>query len=328
MRIRDLLRARRADVAMSLIILVWGTNYIVAKDALSHLPPLAFNAIRFSLGLPVMALAARQAPGGIRVARQDVLRLIGLGMLGPLGYQFFFIQAIDRTTSTNTALLTSTAPMWTAVFSLLAGILVFRRPMLVGMAMSVTGVSLVVVGGSGSGFSLSHGALIGSGLALIAALVTALYNIQIKPLVDRYGSITVAVWVYGVTVIGLTITAAPDLLTLSAHNLPVRVWPNLFYSGVMSVGLGFLVESYAIKHIGPTRMSSYSNFTPIIAAISGILVMGDPLTIALLIGGALTMVGVLLVRRNTFLRLPDPEPAAESELTAARVPGVRPAEGR
>jgi drug/metabolite transporter (DMT)-like permease len=328
MRIQDLLRARRADVAMSLIILVWGTNYIVAKDALSHLPPLAFNAIRFALGLPVMVLAARRAPGGIRVAREDVLRLIGLGMLGPLGYQFFFILAIDRTTSTNTALLTSTAPMWTAIFSLLLGILVFRRPMLIGMVMSLLGVSLVVLGGSGSGFSLSHTALIGSGLALVAALVTALYNIQIKSLVDRYGSITVAVWVYAVTVIGLLIVAVPDLRTLSAENLPVRVWPNLFYSGVMSVGVGFLVESYAIKHIGPTRMSSYSNFTPIVAAVAGILVMGDSLTIALLIGGALTMTGVVLVRRNTYLRLPPTPPTSDPEPTAARVPGIRPAEGR
>lgn len=327
MRLHNLPRARRADLAMSLIILVWGMNYIVAKDALTHLPPLAFNAIRFVLGLPVLAFAAQRAPGGIRVARADVPRLILTGMIGPLGYQVLFILAISLTTSTNTSLLTNSAPMWTAVFSLALGILVIRRPMLIGLAMSVIGVSLVVLGGSGSGFSLSSASLLGSALALGGALVTAVYNIQVKPLVDRYGSTTVAVWVYVITMFGLLIVAAPDLRTLSADDLPVRVWPNLFYSGLLSSGVGFLVESYAIRQLGPTRMSSYTNFTPIVAAVGGIVIMGDPLTVALLIGGALTMAGVVLVRRNTYLRLP-PTPEPEPESTAARAPEIRPAEGR
>jgi drug/metabolite transporter (DMT)-like permease len=322
-----MLRTRRADVAMSLIIVVWAVHFIVVKDAITFLPSLAFNAIRFSLGLPVLLTAALRSSTGMRIARADVPRLLALGMIGPLGYQVFFALAIGRTTSTNTALLTSTAPMWTALFSLALGILVIRRPMLIGLAMSLMGVSLVVLGGADSGPSLSTTDLLGSLLALAGALVTAVYNISIKSLVDRYGSTTVAVWVYLITTVGLLIIATPDLLTLTADNLPVRVWPNLLYSGILSSGFGFLVESYAIRHIGPTRMSSYSNFTPVIAALAGILVMGDSLTVSLLIGGGLALGGVVLVRKNTYLRLSAAAPAHQPA-PAAPTPEIASAQGR
>ena len=326
-RFQDVLRTRRADVAMSLITVVWAVHFIVVKDAITYLPPLAFNAVRFSLGLPVLLTAALRSPAGMRLARADVPRLLALGLLGPLGYQFFFAMAIDRTTTTNTALLTSTAPMWTALFSLALGILVIRRPMLIGLSMSVIGVSLVVLGGAESGPSLSTTDLLGSTMALSGALCAALYNISIKPLVDRYGSTTVAVWVYMITMVGLFVIAAPDLLTLTADNLPLRVWPNLLYSGVLSSASGFLVESYAIRSIGPTRMSSYSNFTPVIAAVAGILVMGDSLTAGLLIGGGLALAGVVLVRKNTYLRL-SPTPPAPHPASAAPAREIASAQGQ
>ncbi|MBI5958583.1 MAG: DMT family transporter, partial [Chloroflexi bacterium] len=141
------------------------------------------------------------------------------------------------------------------------------------------------------------------------------YNISIKPLVDRYGSTTVAVWVYVITMIGLLVVAIPDLARLSADQLPPRVWPNLFYSGVLSCGLGFLAESYAIRALGPTRMSSYSNFTPIVAAAAGIAVLGESISLGVLAGGALTLIGVVLVRRNTYLRLPPAPVRAPAQST-------------
>ncbi len=49
--------------------LVWGVHYIVVKDALSDLAPLTFNAIRFSIGLPVILLAGLQRPAALRIAR-------------------------------------------------------------------------------------------------------------------------------------------------------------------------------------------------------------------------------------------------------------------
>lgn len=304
-------RLNRAEVSLSVIVVVWAVHFIVVKDAIDILPPLAFNALRFSLGLPLLLAAGLRSPSALRVDRRDIPRLLVLGMIGPLGYQIFFILGLDRTTSTNTALLVSTMPTWTALLTMALGIIMIRRQMITGVIMSLAGVALVILSQSGSGLSIAPSDLVGSGLALCGAIVAAWYNIMIKPLVDRYGSTAVAVWTYLITTGGLLLAAAPDLATLTADNLPLRVWPNLLYSGILSCGAGFLVENYALRRIGPARTASYYNFQPVIAAAAGVIVLGDPLTAGLVIGGVLVLWGVLVVRRNTYLRLPstpDPDP--------------------
>ena len=297
-------RMQRADVAMSLMVIVWGVHYIVVKDAFSNLAPLTFNAIRFMIGLPILLLAVARHPAALKIARRDALRLIPLGLIGPFGYQIFFVLGLARTTSTNTALLGSTMPLWTAVLTIALGIVVIRRQMIAGVVISVIGVVLVVLGSSGSTFSISGRDLVGSTLALGGAMVTAYYNIAVKPLIDRYGGTVVAVWTYTISTLGLIVVAAPDLFRLSPADVPVRVWPHLLFSGAISCAFGFLIENYSLRTLGPARTALYYNFTPLVAAVSGVVFMGDPLTLALLVGAGLTVAGTRIVRRNTWLRLP------------------------
>ena len=305
-----------ADIGIALMTLVWGVHYIVVKDALSDLAPLTFNAIRFSIGLPVILLAGLQRPAALRIARRDVPRLALLGLIGPFGYQIFFILGLERTTSTNTALLTATMPTWTALLTIVLGIIVIRRQMLVGVALSLIGVALVVAGQAEEGLSLSRSDLLGSSLALAAAMVTAVYNISIKPLVDRYGGTVIAFWTYCLTTAGLIVVASPDLFTLGGDSLTLRVLPNLLYSGILSCAFGFLIENFALHRIGPARTAAYYNVTPIVAAFAGVAILGDPLTLELIAGGALTLWGVTVVRRNTFLRLPVSQPEPEAHPAA------------
>ncbi len=302
-------RPQGADLAMSLIVIVWGVHYIVVKDAFDNLAPLTFNAIRFMIGLPILLLAVARQSSSLRLERRDALRLIPLGLIGPFGYQLFFVLGLARTTSTNTALLSSTMPLWTAILTIALGMVVIRRQMLIGVIMSLAGVTLVILGGAGSTLSISRSDLVGSGLALGAAIVVAYYNIAVKPLIDRYGGTVIALWTYIVSTLGLIVVSAPDLLTLTPAAIPVRVWPHLLYSGVLSCAMGFLVENYALHRIGPARTALYYNFTPLIAAVAGVAVMGDPVTVTLVAGAALTVIGTRIVRRNTWLRPSAARPA-------------------
>jgi drug/metabolite transporter (DMT)-like permease len=323
-RIKTRLGESRADVAMSLIVIVWGVHYIVVKDALSHFAPLTFNAIRFSLGLSILLIAALRNGSAMRIRREDMGKLLVLGLIGPFGYQVLFIQAMGRTTSTNVALLVATMPTWTALLTISMGIVMIRRQMIVGIVMSLIGVAFVVLGRAGASFSLSSDDLLGSGLILVAAMLSAIYNIHVKSLIDRYGGSVIAVWTYILTTVGLIIVASPQLIRLTAHDLPLRVWPNLLYSGLLSSAMGFLVEYYAIRRIGPPRTAAYYNFIPLVAAAAGVIIIGEPLSIGLIIGGSLVLSGVVIVRRNTYLRFPPPKPLPEPRDTAVRVsPAVK-----
>jgi drug/metabolite transporter (DMT)-like permease len=301
----------RADLAMTIIIMVWGFHYIVLKEGVSEIAPLTYNALRFAVGLPVISLVAVRHPSIVHISRQDVWKIVVINLFGSVAYQALLTWSIKLTTATNVALLAATSPAWVALLSMIMGIVITRRRMLIGIGVTFGGVALVVLSRAGFGLALSYDDLIGSALILAAAFMAAFAAIYTKPLVDRLGGLVLAVWSYWVTTAGLLALDAPALFSLSPHSLPLRVVPNLLYSGTLSAAIGYIVWNYALRVLGPTRASTYNNFTPIVAALAGIIVLGEPFSPGLLAGGILTLTGVVLVRRNTFIRPPGP-PAPRS----------------
>lgn len=305
------IRRHLADAVMLFNVIVWGVQFIVMKDAIGTLPPLAYNAIRFSVGLPVLLAVGIRQRDRMRIDRADIPRLIALGLIGQFGYQVLTVLALARTTGTNVALLLATVPSWTAILSILVGALLVRRAMLLGLGMSLVGVILVILGDAGESLAVSHGDLVGMGLALTAALCISIFTINIKPLMDHYGASAIAIWTYILTCVGLIIVASPDLRTLGPADIPPRIWPHIAYSGILSSALGFLLEGYAIRHLGPARMANYYNVQPIVTAVAGVIVLSEPVTLPIALGGGLALIGVTIVRRNTLLR---PSRSAPSEV--------------
>src|SRR2546428_5320591 len=110
----------RTDLLLSCMVLVWGVNYIVVKASMREISPLAFNALRFSLAAPIVALIAFSR-GARRPSRGDFPRLILLALLGNTIYQFGFVEGVARTSAGDAALLFAAVPVQTAVLSHLVG---------------------------------------------------------------------------------------------------------------------------------------------------------------------------------------------------------------
>ncbi len=287
---------------MTFMVIIWGFHFIVMKNAVEDLAPLTFNALRFVVGLPLLILFAAHERGWMHLALRDIALIAFLTAIGPLMYQVGFALGIKRTTSTNAALIIATMPTWTAFFSMVLRLVEVRRRLLGGMGMSLVGVALVVLSRSETGLALSRDDLIGSALLVGAAMAGGLANVFSKPVVDRIGGMPTAIWKYVFTSLGLVILSAPDLFTLTAQDVPLSAMPNVLYSGMLSGVGGFLIVHFAVREIGPTRMSSYFNFNPIVAAFAGIVILSEPFSVWLLVGGALTVIGVAVVRGNTYMR--------------------------
>jgi drug/metabolite transporter (DMT)-like permease len=81
---------------------------------------------------------------------------------------------------------------------------------------------------------------------------------------------------------------------LESHSYSFQAWASIFYLGFFGTVLGFLWYYEGIKRIGPVRAGLFINFVPIFAIILSFLILGEPLTISLLIGAALVSSGVYL----------------------------------
>lgn len=307
----------RADIAMASIVVLWGINFVVVKDALNYLPPVTFNAMRFlvgSIGFIPLAIIHRRK---LKFTRRDLWVLVAISIVGQAGYQVFFVLSLSLTTSTNAALLTSTMPTFTALISVAAGIILWRRGLLLGLAITTCGVVMVILSHSNGQLMLTHDDMSGSLLALVGAVAAAIYTVVIAHLVARYGGMATAIVAYWATCLGLVGAALPDLITL--REIPSGVFPHLFYGGIITSLAGYLVSNYAIKHLGATRTAMYNNITPIAAGISGIIVLNEPLSAMLILGGAITLAGVAMTR-NFTTKAHAPPPVIQPAIAAA-VPG-------
>jgi drug/metabolite transporter (DMT)-like permease len=308
---KSVLSRYSADIGMGTAVTIWGLHFIVVKDALDTLSPATFNALRIAIGLVVLLALSRGRHADLRIAPRDVPRLVVPGLCGQFAHQLFFILGLRHTTSTNTALLIATAPTWIALFSVALGITLLNRALILGVFMTLAGVMFVTLGQSGAGLSISSSDLLGISFALGSALALAGYNIGVKPLMDRYGGLPVVIWVFVSTLVGLLIAAAPNLVTLHAADLTPRIWLSLFYSGAFSAALGYMLETRALRSLGSARAGTYYNFMPVVAAVAGILLLGEPLTLFIALGGFLVLSGVIVVRRHTLLRPTDSPPVPE-----------------
>ncbi len=291
-----------ADLGMIFLSLILGFHFIVVKDALEIFQPITYNALRFTLAFPaVLALALRNRQL-MRFEQQDLRYLFAITIVGLVGYQVLFVLSLNFTTSTNSALLIATMPIWTALISIFRRIMEPRTGLTIGLIVTFVGVAVVILSQGDASFSISRDDIWGSLMALGAAMALGTNAVLSQPLVVRYGGLSNALYKHMFTSLGLVIIAVPDLMTLRPADIPSSIWPNLLYSSFLASLSGFLISNYALGKIGAARTATYNNFWPIVAAISGIIVLGETLTPLLLIGGILTLAGVAIARHYMHSR--------------------------
>ena len=151
------------DIGLVTLCVIWGVNFSVIKVALLEIEPLAFNALRFPLAAATLFVLLRWR-GPIPLPHKDHrARVVLLGLLGNLVYQFLFIFGIDATFAGNASLVLATTPVWTLVLSTLLGQEQHTVAVWVGVLTTMGGMVFVVVGGASAlGYSdgLPHGDLL------------------------------------------------------------------------------------------------------------------------------------------------------------------------
>jgi drug/metabolite transporter (DMT)-like permease len=283
------------ESALAMMVLVWGVNFAVVKHALAVFEPLAFNALRFVVASLFVGIVLRVQGALILPERRHLARIVGLGLLGNVAYQMCFILGLARTRAGSAALILALTPILTAFFSMLTG---HERPgwrTWAGAALSVLGIGLV----TGAGALLEgHDALVGNLILVLAAAVWALYTVGARPIVERYGSIQTTAWTLWVGTAGLVALGIPALLRQRWDVVGAEAWGGLLFSALFAIGLAYLIWYRGVERIGNTRTAIFSNLTPVVAMIAAAILLKESPTGWAILGAALTLGGVMVVRAD------------------------------
>ncbi len=266
-----------------LVMALWGLNFVVSKWALHEFPPLFLMFIRFVL------VSALIVPF-FRIPREKIWPVAALSVtLGSVHFPLMFngLSGIDAATA-------SLAVQAQVPFSSLLAALVFKDKLgwrrALGMAAAFAGV-LVIAGEPRLGNALPSLLML-----LAASLAFAVASIQMK-LIGAVNGFAVNGW--------MALMATPQLLLLSLlfehgqmdalTNSTWVGWLSILYMAVavtiVAYGLWYpLLSRYDVNQTMPYLLT-----VPVFGVAAGVLLMGDPVTLSLAIGGALTIGGVAVI---------------------------------
>ncbi|MFL5734358.1 MAG: DMT family transporter [Chloroflexia bacterium] len=284
------------DIMLLGMIVIWAANPAAIKVALRYMDPLVFNAIRFALAtlLPVgLALASKEK---LKWARGDGRKFFALGLVGHGFYQALFIIGLSATLAGNAALILSISPAFVAIFGALLGYERVRAHTWVGIAISFTGVALVVLGTSEQ---LEFGPrLIGDLLIVLVTIIWAFYTVVSQSLLKRYSPVQLNALTMPVGAVFLLIVSAPALAASSPPltSAPPVAWLILVVSGLLAISASYLIWYKGVQKLGATRTAVYGNLTPVLAALISFFVLGEALGWQFWTGMLLVLLGVSLSR--------------------------------
>ncbi|HET9012567.1 MAG TPA: DMT family transporter [Gemmatimonadaceae bacterium] len=285
------------DALLLLMALIWGINFAVVKFATGAFAPLAFNTLRITLATVVLfgvVLASGQAlPRG-----RDRMALLGLGTLGNGIYQIFFIEGIARTRAGDAALLIAAAPALMAVMGWLRGSERTGPRGVAGIALSLTGIGLVVFGDQG-GAARGASTLLGDALILLGCVCWSAYTVLLKPYTERIDGVVLSAVTMAGGAVPLLLLALPALARTPWSTVSVGAWAAVLYSGLFALALAYFFWYRGVRILGPTRTGMYANLQPVIALLVAWATLGETPQLPQLAGAACIFAGLVLTRLDS-----------------------------
>jgi drug/metabolite transporter (DMT)-like permease len=210
-------------------------------------------------------------------------------------YQGFFIFGLDGTLAGNASILLATTPVWTLALSTYRG---HERPGIQvwsGILATLAGMCLVVLGG-GMEIRLQGATLRGDLLMVGAAITWSAYTVGSRNMVGKYGSVPVTAWTLWIGSIGLLVLGTPSLARTLHADIPSPAWLAVSYSGVLAIGLAYILWYRGVRRIGNSRTAAYANLTPIIALLVAWLWLEEVPSALQITGAAVVLLGLSLAR--------------------------------
>jgi O-acetylserine/cysteine efflux transporter len=269
------------------INVVWGLNLIAAKVGVGEFPPVLFTALRFVLLavflIPMLRMARGQMPALLAAA----------ALTGPVTFAFLFIGIAKVDDASTVAIAGQLGVPFSTLLSvwLLGETIRWRRRL--GIALAFGGV--VIISFDPRVFTYWEGLC----LVIVSSFVGSLGLIYIKRLQD-VRPLQLQAWI--------AIVGGPVLLLISGimegdqwmkvADATWRGWTALLFTAVMSsliahTGWYYLVSRYPVTSLSPLTLLS-----PLFGIVFGITLLDDRLTPRMLLGGAVTLVGVFIVLRR------------------------------
>lgn len=275
----------------------WGGTFIAGRFVAQDVGPFSAAFIRFVIASVFLLLMVRRAEGRLPPVRlAQVLPIIVIGMTGVFAYNVLFFSGLKLIGASRAALIIATSPIFITVLSCAFFHERLTRLKAVGVLVSVAGAAIVISRGNLAGIVGDH---FGRGELFILGCVASwvAYSLAGKAAMSSVTPLVAVAYSCAVGTAALLVPALIEGLASDLADYSLRSWLCLGYLAVFGTVLGFYWYYDGIKRIGTMRAGQFINVVPVSAVVLAFLILGEPVTPSLLVGGLLVVSGVYLTNR-------------------------------
>lgn len=285
----------KIPVVFLTLCLRWGLSYPIAKIGGQHSTPLVFATVAGACALIVPGAIAWGA-GGRHPTDWSFHRVaMVMGILNVAGLSGLLNLGVARVSAGESSMLVYTEPIFVG---LLAWLMLGEQPSWLKTAGLIAGFSGMVIvlsdrirPGQDSP-AWAYAALLG------ASLCWTFGTIYFKKIQGGFDFLWLNVYqsIYGVLIMGAVALALEDPGRTEWGSVPF--WIGTFFFGALASGAGRLLWFFLLKRGQASVVSSYVFLSPLVAVISGAVILNETIQPLLVVGGALILAGIYLVNRG------------------------------
>ena len=271
--------------------LAYGVPQAVPVDAVTLL------SLRMAFSLPVFAIVAWRAAGSApALTRRDWLALAGLGMVGYYGASIFDFVGLQYISAGLERLILFTYPTLTVLIAVL----------FLGKQLTRREVSALVLSYIGIGFAFVHdlefsgdsgNVVVGAAFIFASSVTYAVYLTGSGAMIRRIGSARFTAWALLIS----TLATQTHFSIAQPYSALIQPLPVYAYSAAMAVFstiLPVFMLSAAIRRIGSPKTALIGTLGPVLTIFFSWWLLGEPISMAQIVGTVLVVTGVLLVSRR------------------------------
>ena len=300
---------QKAYIALTLTSLVWGTSWVASKIGIQKVPALEIAAVRqFIAGVILVSfflIRGQKLP-----TKKEFGWLTMMAVLLFVSANGIATMALKTIPSGMGALISALYPLSVVIIERIF----FRNTRITaltftGLLLGIGGIAVVFY--DNAFHNHSEGYSWGAILSLVAMLSWSIGTIVLSRSKLKINAYYATGWEMLISSFILLIMLLISGDSIPISQIPMQSWGAITYLIIASNLITFAAFIYTMKYLQPAVAALYAYINPIVAILVGSLVVNEKITWKIIIGSAITLIGVYLVnqslrkQRDAITTMPD-----------------------
>lgn len=277
---------------------IYGLNHTIAKVVMpDYISAFGFIFLRIAGACVLFWLVGLWLPKE-RIDRSDYPRVFFAACLGMCINMLVFFKGLQLSTPINSGVIVTLTPIFVLLLSTFFLKESINLTKFLGIVMGFSGALFLILNGNTATALNAPNIPLGNILLLINALSFGAYLVIVKPLTQKYHTITIMKWMF---LIGLFLSfpiTFPEAKAVSWQTLPFDAIWRMGFVVVGTTFLTYLLNVYALRSLPPTTIGAFVYLQPLITIIYAVFTGNDQLDGVKIVACLAVFLGVYLVSKK------------------------------